>query len=48
MIEHLVGDLQRIVAYPEKGSRSRSRCGRVLAAYQRLVQAGFAGRLLPG
>jgi uncharacterized SAM-binding protein YcdF (DUF218 family) len=49
VIEHLVGDLQRIVAYPEKGfAIAQPVPDRVLAAYQRLVQAGFTGRLLPG
>jgi hypothetical protein len=49
VIDYLVGDLQRIVAYPEKGfAIAQPVPDRVLAAYQRLVQAGFTGRLVPG
>jgi uncharacterized SAM-binding protein YcdF (DUF218 family) len=48
IIDHLVGDLQRIVAYPAKGfAIAQPVPAQVLAAYQRLVQAGFTRRLLP-
>ena len=48
IIDHLVGDLQRIVAYPAKGfAIAQPVPVQVLAAYQRLVQAGFTRRLLP-
>lgn len=48
VIDHLVGDLQRIVEYPAKGFAIQQQVpAGVLAAYQRLVQAGFTSRLLP-
>ena len=48
IIDHLVGDLQRIVAYPARGfAIAQPVPPQVLAAYQRLVQAGFTRRLLP-
>lgn len=48
IIDHLVGDLQRIVAYPARGfAIAQPVPAQVLAAYQRLVQAGFTRRLLP-
>jgi uncharacterized SAM-binding protein YcdF (DUF218 family) len=48
IIDHLVGDLQRIVAYPAEGfAIAQPVPAQVLAAYQRLVQAGFTRRLLP-
>ncbi len=48
VIEHMVGDLQRIVVYPEKGfAIAQPVPASVLAAYQRLVEAGFTRRLLP-
>jgi uncharacterized SAM-binding protein YcdF (DUF218 family) len=47
VIDHLVGDLQRIVEYPAKGfAIPQPVPADVLAAYQRLVQAGFTRRLL--
>jgi uncharacterized SAM-binding protein YcdF (DUF218 family) len=49
VIDMLVGDLQRIVEYPEKGfAIAQPVPDGALAAYQRLVQAGFTSRLLPG
>ena len=49
VIEHLVGDLQRIADYPARGfAIAQPIPDRVMAAYQRLVQAGFTSRLLPG
>lgn len=48
VIEHLVGDLQRIADYPARGfAIAQPIPDRVMAAYQRLVQAGFTSRLLP-
>lgn len=47
VIDHLVGDLQRIVEYPARGFAIAQQVpASVLAAYQRLVQAGFTSRLL--
>jgi len=49
VFDMLVGDLQRIVEYPAKGfAIAQDVPDGALAAYQRLVQAGFTGRLLPG
>ena len=48
VIDHLVGDLQRIAEYPGRGfAVAQPIPGEVMAAYQRLVQAGFTSRLLP-
>jgi uncharacterized SAM-binding protein YcdF (DUF218 family) len=48
VIDHLVGDLQRIAEYPARGfAIAQPVPDRVLAAYQRLVKAGFTSRLLP-
>jgi len=48
VIDHMVGDLQRIVAYPEKGfAIAQPVPASVLAACQRLAAAGFTRRLLP-
>lgn len=47
VIDHLVGDLQRIVEYPKRGfAIAQPVPASVLAAYQRLVEAGFTSRLL--
>ena len=47
VIDHLVGDLQRIVEYPKQGfAIAQPVPASVLAAYQRLVDAGFTSRLL--
>ena len=47
VIDHMVGDLQRIVEYPKRGfAIAQPVPARVLAAYQRLVEAGFTSRLL--
>jgi uncharacterized SAM-binding protein YcdF (DUF218 family) len=49
VIDHMVGDLQRIMAYPAKGfAIAQPVPAGVLAAYQRLAEAGFTRRLLPG
>ncbi len=49
VIDHLVGDLQRVAEYPAQGfAIAQHLPGSVLAAYQRLVRAGFTSRLLPG
>jgi uncharacterized SAM-binding protein YcdF (DUF218 family) len=43
----LVGDLQRIIEYPRQGfAIPQDVPGSVLAAYERLVRAGFTSRLL--
>lgn len=48
VIDHLVGDLQRVAEYPAKGfAIAQHLPDSVLAAYQRLVRAGFTSRLLP-
>lgn len=48
VIDHLVGDLQRVAEYPAKGFAIAQQVpDSVLAAYRRLVQAGFTSRLLP-
>ena len=48
VIDHMVGDLQRILEYPAKGfAIAQPVPATVLAAYQRLVRAGFTSRLLP-
>lgn len=48
VIDHLVGDLQRVAEYPAKGfAIAQQLPDSVLAAYHRLVQAGFTSRLLP-
>lgn len=47
VIDHMVGDLQRIVEYPKQGfAIAQPVPASVLAAYQRLVEAGFTSRLL--
>jgi hypothetical protein len=47
IIDHLVGDLQRIVEYPKQGfAIPQPVPASVRAAYQRLVGAGFTSRLL--
>jgi len=49
VIDMMVGDLQRIVAYPARGfAIAQPVPDGVLAAYQRLIRAGFTSRLLPG
>jgi hypothetical protein len=43
----LVGDLQRVVEYPALGYATDQRVpADVIAAYDRLLQAGFDSRLL--
>jgi uncharacterized SAM-binding protein YcdF (DUF218 family) len=47
VIDMLVGDLQRIIEYPKRGfAISQDVPDSVLAAYERLVHAGFSSRLL--
>ncbi|HUQ61858.1 YdcF family protein [Lentzea sp.] len=47
VIDMLVGDLQRIIEYPKMGFATEQHVPQgVLAAYDRLVQAGFTSRLL--
>lgn len=47
VINMLVGDTQRITAYAERGFAAPQHVpGAVLAAYRRLVSAGFTSRLL--
>lgn len=43
----LVGDLQRIIEYPKQGYATPQEVpASVLAAYERLVSAGYVSRLL--
>ncbi len=47
IVDHMVGDLQRIVEYPKQGfAIAQPVPASVRAAYQRLVEAGFTSRLL--
>jgi uncharacterized SAM-binding protein YcdF (DUF218 family) len=47
VIDMLVGDLQRIIEYPEKGfAAPQDVPADALAAYDRLISAGFDSRLL--
>jgi uncharacterized SAM-binding protein YcdF (DUF218 family) len=49
VIDMLVGDTQRIEEYPKRGfAIPQEMPEAVRAAYRRLVDAGFTGRLLPG
>jgi hypothetical protein len=48
VITMLVGDTQRIWVYPQRGRAIEQDVPTdVMAAYTRLVDAGFTGRLLP-
>ena len=48
IIHIMMGDLQRLTVYGEKGwSRPQDVPPEVAAAFQRLVAAGFTRRLLP-
>jgi uncharacterized SAM-binding protein YcdF (DUF218 family) len=48
VIHIMVGDLQRLIVYGQKGwSEKQDVPPQVLAAYERLVAKGYTGRLLP-
>jgi uncharacterized SAM-binding protein YcdF (DUF218 family) len=48
VIHVMVGDLQRLVVYAERGFSAPQRIpAEVTAAYERLVQAGYTRRLIP-
>ena len=49
VIHVMVGDLQRLIVYARKGwSAPQDVPPEVMAAYERLVAAGYTRRLLPG
>ena len=48
VIDMIVGDLQRILVYPDQGfAVAQEVPNRILAAYERLIAAGFTSRLIP-
>lgn len=47
VVDMVVGDMQRVIEYPAAGCSTEQRVpGTVLAAYHRLIKAGFTSRLI--